>query len=665
MKKRTVWIMLITMLPLLASALETDFPVMLPTVSAEGSVVIVPNEGVAGQYGSWMLTYTAGRKGIQQGGGIRVQLPDEWHAGPRNSANRLQTKDAGANNYVTGHTSRSGVKIKTIVESEREDILIKHEKISLDGRTERYVFVVRVLIVNGQLEEGDTISVVYGDRSGGSAGYRASAVSTTPLPVLVAVDEDGNNEFRLLRDSPTITARPGSAVEMWVHLPSQAVAGTPVKGLIALVDQEANQIDHAVPLQLAQHTGYAAFPAELTIASGRGHIEFEITPQRSGIFRLKVRTKDLEMETISNPMRVTETEPKDKLYWGDLHSHSHFSWDGVGYQSFDYARYVAGLDFYALADHSFFPEKENLSRGLNEKSWKDYTALTDRYYDPPYFVTLHAYEASFGTPYGHHNVYFRDRPGKLEYPNRTTLPGLWERLHRGDALTIPHHTGKFPKDLDFTVHDPELRRNFELYSGHGLSEVYDPSHPLAFEQSIFTWDSKSLNQPSHLQDVWMMGLILSAIASSDDHRSHPGQPHYGLAAVRAPQLTRDSIFQGLYDRQTYATTGAKIILDFAVNGTMMGNAVKVASNPEISIKVIGTDEIDWVELLRYQEDDGSFQIIKRWQPGTWDFEGSFTDRTFESVAMYYCRLKQKHKVRNRAVMAWSSAIWVYKQAIQK
>jgi len=95
---------------------------------------------------------------------------------------------------------------------------------------------------------------------------------------------------------------------------------------------------------------------------------------------------------------------------------------------------------------------------------------------------LHAYEASFYAPYGHHNVYFRDQPGPLLDPDTVTLPELWKALKAGQALTIPHHALKMPDPIDWgTAHNPEFRRNFEIYSGHGLSEEYDPTHPLAFE----------------------------------------------------------------------------------------------------------------------------------------------------------------------------------------
>ena len=65
---------------------------------------------------------------------------------------------------------------------------MKSARRGLDGRMERYVFVVRVTVSEGRLVEADTIEIIYGDTSEGSRGMRAAIVSTTPEPILVAVD---------------------------------------------------------------------------------------------------------------------------------------------------------------------------------------------------------------------------------------------------------------------------------------------------------------------------------------------------------------------------------------------------------------------------------------------------------------------------------------------
>jgi hypothetical protein len=242
--------------------------------------------------------------------------------------------------------------------------------------------------------------------------------------------------------------------------------------------------------------------------------------------------------------------------------------------------------------------------------------------------------------------------------NKAGLPDLWEALTAGQALTVPHHTGKFPVGVRWDVHDPELRRNFEIYSAHGLSEAFDPEHPLAFEQSDFTGPSRSANGPHFAQDAWINGLVLSTIAASDDHRAQPGKPHWGLAAVRAPGLTRDAIFDALHDRRTYGTTGARILLDFSINGEAMGRSLTTSAPPRLEVAAHGTDLIDEVQVLRYSKSSRGFELIESIRPQAPDFTSARVDAGFREDSIYYVRLRQRGEIGGRIAMAWSSPIWV-------
>lgn len=641
---------------LLVQAQDIPEPQMVENAWVDiGSATVSPERGVAGEYGTWTVTYTVGEGGIATGGGIRVQLPDEWHSGPRNSAVRLQTKDPKEDNYITANTSNDGASIRCIVEDEREHVLIKHAKKSLDGRNERYVFVVRVLVEDGRLEPGDTINVVYGDTSGGSKGYRASAVSVLASPILIGLDLDGDSRFERLNYTPSIEAVAGKPVYAQIHAPSNAVPGEPMTCRVALLDKEFNPAAGPANIALSYPEGLSG-PETTTVYRDHFWSEFDVTPESTGVVRVSGTWEEEDRELLGNPTEVTAEMPDRQLYWGDLHSHTHFSWDGVGRDAFNYARYTTSLDFYAMTDHAMAGSPD-WSRGLNNSMWDEYHKLTHLNHAPGEFVTLHAYECSFGNPFGHHNVYFRDVPDPFVYPRQSTLPELYETMAAGDALAIPHHTGKFPGNVDLTIHDPERRRNFELYSGHGLSEAYNPEHPLAFEKSKFTSDSTSAKGPANIQDAWRLGLRLSAIGSSDDHRAQPGNAMYGLAAIRAESLTRNDIFQGLYDRHTYATTGVKTILHFDVNGTPMGQFAPPADTAKIHIRAHGTDTINFVDLLRLQPDAEGFEVVKRWEPETLDFEVTWEDPDAKDGTIYYTRLRQDKLVHKRVAMAWSSPVW--------
>ena len=158
--------------------------------------------------------------------------------------------------------------------------------------------------------------------------------------------------------------------------------------------------------------------------------------------------------------------------------------------------------------------------------------------------------------------------------------------------------------------------------------------------------------------MWAQGLVLSTIAASDDHRSHPGQPHWGVAAVRAPELTRDAVFDALYARRTYGTTGARILLDFTVNGAPMGSETTADGPPRLRVDAHGTDVIESVQVLRFSKAEGGFSVLFDLQPNALDFSWTGVDGGFLGDALYYVRLRQRGHVRGRAVMAWSSPIWV-------
>ena len=574
------------------------------------------------------------------------------------------------------------MRVEAEVESETSDFLVKAGRPGLDGRTERYVFVVRANVVSGSLREGETISVVYGDTSAGSRGMRAAIVATKPEPILVSVDRDGSGTFEPVEHAATLASRSGIATELLLAGPSALVAGVQAELHLAAVDLHSNPsvpFHETVTLRVLQ--GDVDLPRTVEFPAGQGWTTVPFTPRSEGMVRLEAVARADLLRTRSNPMEVFAERPAEQIWWGDLHSHTEHSFDGVGSGVFDYARWVSGLDFHAMTDHSNGLAREGFTRGLGPHVWEEYTAATDAHHAPGEFVTLHAYEASFRAPWGHHNVYFRGAPGPLLSPSQVTLPQLWAALTAGEALTIPHHTNKFPQPLAWDEDDPALRRNFEIYSAHGLSEAYDPSHPLAFEQSEFTNRSTSARTGVSAQDAWMRGLRLSTIAASDDHRSQPGKPHWGLAAVRAPELTREAIFDGLHARRTYGTTGQRILLDFRVNDAPMGSEIALAAPlpepcagtspecgeraaataalaPRFEVAAHGTDVIETVEILRYSEPDGGFRVIYDLRPNALDFTWSGRDGGFRDDAIYYLRLRQRSQVRGREVMAWSSPVWV-------
>jgi hypothetical protein len=60
---------------------------------------------------------------------------------------------------------------------------------------------------------------------------------------------------------------------------------------------------------------------------------------------------------------------------------------------------------------------------------------------------------------------------------------------------------------------------------------------------------------------------------------HGGEAYYTglpaeLTAVRAPALTREAVFDAMAERQTYATSGQKVLLDITLNGKRPGRRTR-------------------------------------------------------------------------------------------
>ncbi len=301
--------------------------------------------------------------------------------------------------------------------------------------------------------------------------------------------------------------------------------------------------------------------------------------------------------------------------------------------------------------------------GIHPEEWQLTQSLVRAFYEPHRFVTFLAYEWSSPAPYGHHNVYYKsDTESFFDLKHHPTIEDLWARLENKEAFTVPHHTGIMWRGInspfvDWSYRNDRLRPAVEIYSLHGASEYFN--NPMKYEDFDFTPTTSNFG-PYYARDGWAAGNYLGTVGGSDNHTAHPGQPHGGMTCILAPELTREALFEAVMKRHTYATTGARILLDFKVNGRMTGDRFALAKGekPQVSIEVAGTAPLEYVELMRFA--GGEWTLAYRWEPETETRRAnlSWSDEEAHAERIYYCRLKQKGQFFGRDVMAWSSPIWV-------
>src|SRR5262249_19714983 len=138
------------------------------------------------------------------------------------------------------------------------------------------------------------------------------------------------------------------------------------------------------------------------------------------------------------------------------------------------------------------------------------------------------------------------------------------------------------------------------------------------------------------------------VQASSDHVS----THCSYTMIYSPSTSRADMVESMRRRHAYGATD-NIIVDFRTeDGHRMGDAFEAKSPPRFQIKVMGTDRLMQVEVIR----DGEFVFTTR--PEGANAEITYVDNNpvRGQESWYYVRVTQID--RN---LAWSSPIWVKMQ----
>jgi hypothetical protein len=356
-------------------------------------------------------------------------------------------------------------------------------------------------------------------------------------------------------------------------------------------------------------------------------------------------------------------------YYGDIHGHTGYS-DGYGLPAEYFARAMdeQKLDFAAISDHAeimlnfeeAFPKESPDTPSL----WESTIEALEAAYAPGQFVTLAGFEWTSKT-YGHRNVYFRDVVHLPQSPLSSNVflspEDLWQELDRQacQAFTIPHHPGRLTHRVDWSF-SHERERLVEIYSKWGNSESLSSDyesfifylvipflkifminrfvsgallngHKLGIIAASDTHqglagsvqrneprgnslkeihgvqnDSELLNKLKELGVTFEEYLDLIARGFTWDHRRPIGAGG-GLCAVWADNLVREEIWDAMWDRTTFGTSGIRPEVQFVLRDsndhehfTLMGGEIAVTGKPELLVNVKADDSshISRVQLTR-------------------------------------------------------------------
>ena len=508
-----------------------------------GHAAISPTEPVvAGSYATITYTYTTGHP-IDDTGAIRIAFRAASDFGTP------QFDDPAAPDYCAIHTTGDC----------RLD-----PRWDPKGNTRPWGHTLYIKVMAGYLDRGDQVIIVFGDRSGGSPGWRVQSFCERTFEFKTLVDPIATYEFKELPRSPELEIIPGEPAIAVCIAPSQALVGEPFAYHLKLEDRWGNPTCAPQPLS---HPGFS----------------------EPGVRFLTARDRATGLVARSNPIDVVAEPAALCSFWADLHGQSEETIGSNTIQDyFTFARDSALLDIAAHQGNDF---------QVTGEFWTTVNETTEAFNRDGRFVTFPGYEWSANTPLGgDRNVYYAKEggtivhscfdllPGKASrYPMALTAAEMFRKLEGPPAFAFAHVGGRY---ADLRMHDPSIEIAVEVHSAWGT----------------FEW---------LVEDALKLGYRIGICANSDGHKGRPGASYPGartfgsyggLTCVLAEGLDRESALVALRARHFFATTGHRPRLSANLSTAdgreaMIGDVIEAGSGvPVLRVRAVGTAPIESVEV---------------------------------------------------------------------
>ncbi|MBM3193093.1 MAG: DUF3604 domain-containing protein [Chlamydiae bacterium] len=388
----------------------------------------------------------------------------------------------------------------------------------------------------------------------------------------------------------------------------------------------------------------------------------------SGTYHLKLKNLSTNEIFTSPPIHCFQ-EQGNHLFWGSLHNNSsRFQTADEIESSLRYYRDDKAYQFYATS----LDESEEAT---TNDDWKLTSNQVAECNEEERFVTLLGFQwvGEASAEGSRHIIYAKDNKPLLRKKDAksNSLKKLYSHHSPKELLSIPCFTMAKGYSYDFDKFHPEFERVVEIYNSFGSSECSKKQgNPRPIQansrKGIAETDEGSIRNA--LNQGFRFGFIAGGLDNKGIYKdlNEESQAIYsqGLTAILAPEYSRDALFNALYNRKCYATTGARIVVYFNIAGAPMGSELNSKDKPGLLYNrfidgfVAGTAPLEEVAIFR----NGSLLTSFKDQKETFSFE-TYDDEPLEKAILtpdldkpftyYYLRVIQKD-----GHIAWSSPIWI-------
>lgn len=389
-----------------------------------------------------------------------------------------------------------------------------------------------------------------------------------------------------------------------------------------------------------------------------------------GVYTIKL-TNLLTGESYKGPPVKCFADSEDLLFWGTVHGESDRIDSAENIESC--LRHFRDEKSYHYFVTSPFENSEETSQDI----WKLNQQNVTEFDEVDRFTTFLGYQRT-GTRHSEgirQIIYAKDNKPLIRKkdPKGTTLKKLYKNFSPKELISIPSFTMGEGTEYNFDNYDPEFERVVEIYNAWGSSECTSKEGntvPISTNGKSGVKEAPEGAIIDALKRNFRFGFVAGGLDDrgvyADFFDSDQEQYAPGLTAIIAQEHNRTSMFDALYRRSCYATTGERIIVGYHLANVKMGEETTTATKPGFKVNrhiagfVAGTTPITKIEIIRNGD------IIETIEPeGKYHYDFSYDDFTsMEKIAIdnkdkkppfifYYIRVTQED-----GHTAWASPIWI-------
>lgn len=528
------------------------------------------------------------------------------------------------------------------------------------------------------LEVGGTFTIVIGSPPGKQAknqqtGTRAQCTAQRRRTFLLYIDPTGKEHYSE-PEQFSLDVRGNTLHNIRILTPSYVVRNKRFDIVVRFEDEFGNLTNNAPDETLIElsHEHLRENLKWKLFVPETGFINLpNLYFNEAGIYTIQLLNVHTKEVFRSFPIKCF-LENSRHLYWGSLHGESERVDSTENIETcLRHFRDDRAMNFYGVSP---FENQEETPNDI----WKLVSQNIVEFDEADRFVTFLGFQwAGSASDEGARLMVFakENKPVlRKKDPKYNSLKKLYKTLSPKELISIPTFTMGKGYDYNFDDFNPQFERVVEIYNAWGSSETTKKE---GNARPITSSDKKGAQESAEgsIQKALMRNRRFGFIAGGLDDRGiysdffESDQMQYspGLTAIIAGEHTRAALFEALYNRSCYATTGERIIVGLYLAGAQMGSELSTANKPGLMINrhltgyVAGTTNLKSVELIR------NGKVIATFKSKGYALDFAYDDLTsLEKVAIqdkedkkappfvyYYLRVTQED-----GHMAWSSPIWV-------